>query len=228
MITKGKSQSFFDEAETSEQSESSKLVNDGFGEMHISVSEGKTVADAVNKVVLLYSFARQGHVWDFINEFTRRPIATLVDIFGSQDLRFDNVIEHHEKWVVKKRIDRPATFARAAGIGVAPTGIMGTPNIGSSAIATAALQVPVYRRERVKKTWTTEEYKPVEGIEGFHSRAFGFKDNLFGLVHPKIRKILGLSKKDGDVAAKLDTRKEKRKAVINYLTSLMEGQGIAG
>ena len=68
-----------------------------------------------------------------------------------------------------------------------------------------------------------------EGKEGFHSRAFSDYADLFGLVNPKVRKVLGLSKdKRQAVADNLDVRPIRRQAVRKYVQELAETQGLLG
>lgn len=67
------------------------------------------------------------------------------------------------------------------------------------------------------------------GTEGFHSRAFGDVEDLFGLVDPKVKKVLGLSKeKKHTTAKKLDVRKRRRSAVRNYVDELTKSRGLLG
>jgi hypothetical protein len=67
------------------------------------------------------------------------------------------------------------------------------------------------------------------GTEGFHSRAFSDEDNLFGLVNPKIKKLLGLSKgKDEATAQRMDVRGTRRAAVREYAVELTNSQGLLG
>lgn len=68
-----------------------------------------------------------------------------------------------------------------------------------------------------------------QGTEGFHSRAFGDFENLFGLVDPNVEQILGLSKeKDAAAIRRLDIRKRRREAVRDYLVELREDRGLLG
>jgi hypothetical protein len=48
--------------------------------------------ESIDGISLVYGLIkdRQGNVHDFIRDFTRRPIAHLVDILGSQNLEFDS------------------------------------------------------------------------------------------------------------------------------------------
>lgn len=67
----------------------------------------------------------------------------------------------------------------------------------------------------------------VQGIEGFHSRAFGPYENLFGLVTAEIESVVGL-KRGTTAAQKGDTRKTKQDAVKVYLSALGLGRAILG
>jgi hypothetical protein len=89
----------------------------------------------------------------------------------------------------------------------------------------------------------------VRGVEGFHSRAFGDFDDLRQLItnvdgERRPQTILGLTTMDADDAsdpaaqqraardaqraARLDTRKEKRLAVLRYLQATLATRGILG
>ncbi len=85
----------------------------------------------------------------------------------------------------------------------------------------------------------------VRGIEGFHSRAFGDFDDLRQIIGPvdgdRPRTILGLAVDDparssddaaaarsAPIAARMDTRKEKRTAVMRYLFRMKAATGILG
>jgi len=89
----------------------------------------------------------------------------------------------------------------------------------------------------------------VRGVEGFHSRAFGDFDDLRQLVRSvdgerRPQTILGLTSmdaddatdpaaqqratRDGERAARLDTRKEKRLAVLRYVHAVLATRGILG
>ena len=67
----------------------------------------------------------------------------------------------------------------------------------------------------------------VQGIEGFHSRAFGPYDNLFGLVQGDIENIVGI-KRGTTAAQKGDTRKRKQDAVLEYVGALQSARAILG
>lgn len=64
--------------------------------------------------------------------------------------------------------------------------------------------------------------KVEQGVEGFHSRAFGPHNNFFGLVTSDIRNILGIEPQSL-AATKGDVRKDKQDAVLVYVAKLMGG-----
>jgi hypothetical protein len=68
-----------------------------------------------------------------------------------------------------------------------------------------------------------------EGEEGFHSRAFGDTSDLFGLVDPKVRAIMGLSKeKQHATAKKLDVRGRRRQVVWDYVNEITSSRALLG
>ncbi len=132
--------------------------------LSLSQTKEATIAQSVALLVLSYSVVRHGKFDTdaFIRSYTWRPIATLLDMFGSNDL-----------------------------------------------------------------TLSEDGLDVVQGIEGFHSRAFGPFDNLFGLVPPEVNEILGL--KEGSTAShRADTRKRKRAAVLEYAATLKLGRVLLG
>jgi hypothetical protein len=67
----------------------------------------------------------------------------------------------------------------------------------------------------------------LQGVEGFHSRAFGLYDDLFGLVTNDIESVIGLQR--GSTAAqKGDVRKRKQLAVQEYVAALQFARAILG
>ena len=125
---------------------------------------GASIEQAAAFIQATYSRIKQSglNVEEFIRAYTWRPIATMVDIFGTRDLQ------------------------------LSPDGNF-----------------------------------VVQGIEGFHSRAFGPYSNLFGLVTPEIEDVVGL-KRGTTAAQKGDTRKVKQDAVKDYLSGLGIGRAIIG
>jgi hypothetical protein len=132
----------------------------------LMLDENASIQQAVEFLVLTYSYIKQQNnmnVDEFIRSYTWRPIASMVDMFGTSDLEFRQ-----------------------------PTG------------------------ESV-----------VRGIEGFHSRAFGPYDNVFGLVGADLEDIVGI--KRGSVAAqRADTRKRKLEAVQKFISALNTSRAILG
>jgi hypothetical protein len=117
---------------------------------------GASIEQAVAFLVATYSYIRhQGLDTDeFIRTFTYRPIASMVDCFGTSDLELSQ-----------------------------------------------------------------DGSEVLQGIEGLFSRSFGDFADLFGLVTPAIEQVVGL-KRDTLAAQKGDTRKRKRDAVLDYLSSV--------
>lgn len=135
------------------------------------------IAKAVNELVRIYGAVKANHydAPSFVHNYTWRPIASLVDMFGTADLK------------------------------ISDDGVV------------------------------------LSGREGFHSRAFGDLDELRQLVSPTKsgmpQKVLGLQAKpnevtgdksdpSAEVAKRLDTRREKRLAVLRYLNALAASRGV--
>lgn len=130
----------------------------------LSLVKGATIQQAVAHIVLTYSIVRQAgfDTNEFIRGYTWRPIASMVDMFGSSDLQLD------------------------------PTG-----------------------------------NSVVNGVEGFHSRAFGPFDDLFGLVTPEIESVVGI-KRGTAPAEHADTRKRKYQAALDYIAQLRLSRAMLG
>ena len=123
-----------------------------------------TIEQAVNYLVMQYSYVKQSgaDVDAFVSAYTWRPIATMVDLFGSADL----VI-----------------------------------NADSGAVT--------------------------QGVEGFHSRAFGPYNNIFNLVTPQIQSILGINRQSAS-AGTTDVRGPRFAAVADYIGALTFSTGLLG
>lgn len=80
----------------------------------------------------------------------------------------------------------------------------------------------------ITKKKTVEQGYKVDGVEGFHSRAFSDESNLFGLVDAKVTKVLGISVSNQAVAKKLDVRGIRRQAVRDYMQELTNSRGLLG
>lgn len=133
-------------------------------ELVYQLTAGATIEQAVAFLMATYSHIKTAglDVEEFIRSYTWRPVANMVDMFGTGDLQLSSD--------------------------------------GSSI---------------------------VQGIEGFHSRAFGPFNDLFGLVTPEIEEVTGI-KRGTNGAQKTDTRKQKQDAVREFLTGLGLGRGILG
>ena len=125
---------------------------------------GCSIQQAVDFLLQTYSYIKHEgtDVDEFIGSYTWRPIATLVDIFGTSDLAYD----------------------------------------------------------------TTGE-KVLQGFEGFHSRAVGPYNDLFGLVDADIETVLNI-KRGSTAAQNVDVRKERREQVERYVTALLFGNALLG
>lgn len=132
----------------------------------VSLGEGSTIGQAAEFLNLTYSYVKQADLDadEFIRAYTWRPIATLIDMFGTEDLEFTE-----------------------DGSSVANEG----------------------------------------AIEGFHSRAFGPYEDVFGLVTPEIETVLGI-KRGSTTAQRADTRKRKLERVLKFSTALTGGRAQVG
>jgi hypothetical protein len=130
----------------------------------VALDKNSSIQQAVDFLLLTYSFARLSgaDVNQFIRSYTWRPIATLVDMLGTSDLKF-----------------------------------------------------------------STDGETVTQGFEGFHSRAFGPYDDLFGLVGPDIENILGI-KRGSTTAQRADVRKRRYESVQAYVSALLFSRGILG
>jgi len=130
------------------------------------LSEDQTIEQGVAFLQITYSYMKQNgiDVEEYLRAFTWRPIASMVDIFGTSDLRL-----------------------------------------------------------------SSDGTKVIQGMEGFHSRAFGDFSDLFGLVTPEIDKILGIKNDKTRLASKMgDTRGIKREAVLELRNELEFTRAVLG
>lgn len=130
----------------------------------LALTKDSNIQQAVAFIVLSYAVIKQAgfSAHDFIRTYTWRPIATMLDMFGSSDLELD-----------------------------------------------------------------MDGNQVVKGIEGFHSRAFGPYEDLFGLVTNDIESVVGV--KRGTVQSqRSDTRKRKFLAAIAYAAQLRISKAILG
>ena len=161
----------------SEPTEEEEILDSIIGQ----ISVRSPIALAAEEVVRIYSQVKLNRydVHSFIRAYAWRPVASMVDLFGTANLEI------------------------------------------------------------------TDQGEVVRGVEGFHSRAFGDFDDLRQIIGPgdgsRPRTILGLAVDNPDessddaraaaaapIAARLDTRKEKRTAVLRYLLYLMSSCGVLG
>ena len=130
----------------------------------IDLQEGASLQQAIEFLQLTYSYIRQSgvDVDEFIGAYTWRPIASLVDMFGTSDLAYDSTGQ-----------------------------------------------------------------KVLQGFEGFHSRAIGPYQDLFGLVTSEIEDVLNI-KRGSTAAQNIDVRKERREKVEQYVAALLFGNALLG
>lgn len=146
--------------EAMEASETAEDVTDAIADLPIvnSLGEDATIEQAVEFITMTYSYVKQADMDadEFIRSYTWRPIASLIDMFGTEGLTFN---------------------------------------------------------------WNGTEVTSPGEIEGFHSRAFGPYEDVFGLVAPEIETLLRI-KRGSTVAQKGDTRKRKFEAVSMLAAAL--------
>lgn len=132
--------------------------------IQLSLTKDANIEQAVAFLVLTYSVIRQAGFdpEQFIRSYTWRPIASLLDMFGTNDLLLDP---------------------------------------GGNTV--------------------------VQGVEGFHSRAFGPYEDLFGLVTSDIESVVGISR-GSTQAQKADTRKRKFERVLDYVAAIRLSRAILG
>lgn len=130
----------------------------------VALDEGSSIQEAVEFLLLTYSHIKNSgmDIEEFIRAYTWRPIASMLDMFGTQDLQLSDDGE-----------------------------------------------------------------QVVDGIEGFHSRAFGEFENLFGLTTPDIENIIGITRGD-QAAQRADTRLRKIRAVQAYRSALLFTTAVLG
>jgi len=130
----------------------------------LTLDTGSSIEQAVDFLVLTYSYMKQSGLDpdEFIRSYTWRPIATMLDMFGTSDLEF-----------------------------------------------------------------TEDGASVAKGIEGFHSRAFGNYNDLFGLTTPDIESILGVTRQSL-ARQRLDVRGRRFQAVADFVSSLQLSRALIG
>ena len=129
-----------------------------------SLEDGSSIAQACEYIVQVYSYIKSSglDIDDFIRSYSWRPIATMVDMFGTDNLKYD------------------------------PSG-----------------------------------QTVVTGVEGFHSRAFGPYQDLYGMTPTQTKTIFGVNAGSG-FAKRADTRMAKYLAVRSYADMLRAFRAILG
>lgn len=75
--------------------------------------------------------------------------------------------------------------------------------------------------------FSSDGLQVLRGIEGFHSRAFGPYENLFGLVTPEVELVLD-TKVANKAAQRNDVRKRRYDLVVAYLTAIQFSRALLG
>ncbi len=158
----------------------------------IAVFGGITIKDALDNLAQTYLNLRieSQDLHRFIDDYTYRPVASLVDLFGYGWRK--GKIKGHEGHADPDKPD---------------DGVLGTYYVGP------------FSEYDPTGEWT-EEVKDNKGRirEGFHSAAFGRLDNLALLPHEPLANVLGREVRDID--KRVDPRKERYKRILAYKDSL--------
>lgn len=136
----------------------------------------------------------------FVQDYTHRPIATLEDMFGSDDLQYSLGTP-----------DDPFDSRKTAK-------------------ATVTAKENLSGRDRSPFASTSQKLTLVSGRPGFHSTAIAPYGSLLGLVDNPDAELPRLSSKGKKfpLAKDLDPRPERRAAVQEYADSLQAGTGSLG
>lgn len=189
----------------------------------------RTIENSVDFLIRAYSFVKVNSldVGDFLWAYCWRPVATMVDILGGSDVEVRQ-IEKDVMRTVKQRIlrQKEEVIGGESTTGRPESSARFTEDTRYSQSIGVALQT-VYDTKYVKRLGKRISYEVV-GKEGFHSRAFGDVEDLFGLVSPTVQRVLGLSDSKRKVAARLDVRKRRRDVVRSYLAELTGSRGLMG
>jgi hypothetical protein len=191
----------------------------------------RTIENSVDFLIRAYSSVKVNSldVGDFLRAYTWRPVATMVDILGGADLEIKKVKKTTYK-VVKQRVLKKKMKLIVLGestTGKPESSAYFTPETRDSELVGVTVIRPVYGTKYIRRPITQIGYE-VTGKEGFHSRAFGDEEDLFGLVSPTVKRVLGLSDAKRKIAAKLDVRKRRREVVRLYVAELTGSRGLIG
>lgn len=130
----------------------------------LTLDKNSSIQSAVGFLVQTYSYVKLASLDtdEFIRSYVWRPIASMTDMFGSDDLQL-----------------------------------------------------------------SADGFSVVQGIEGFHSRAFGPYNDLFGLVSPDLNSVVGI-KRNSTAAQKADVRKRRQDAIKEYVAALQFARAVLG
>jgi len=182
----------------------------------LNIEKERTIENSVDFLVRAYSFVKVNNldVGDFLRAYGWRPIATMVEIMGGNDLKIE------KKDIKVRRVVRQKYVVKKQEVIPLLTDPLGP-------LTTEVKTKPIYGTRMVSRLVSRPGYV-VTGREGFHSRAFGDTEDLFGLVSPTVTRVLQLSGSKRKVAAKLDVRKRRRDVVRLYVAELTGSQGLLG
>lgn len=194
----------------------------------------RTIENSVDFLIRAYSFVKVNNldVGDFLRAYSWRPVATMVDILGGADLEIKKVTKTTTKVVKRRFVKKPGSREVVDWIGGVTITVKDengkvTSRSNEGGAPITVIHQPVYGTKYVKRSTSQTGYE-VTGKEGFHSRAFGDVEDLFGLVSPTVKRVLGLSDSKRKVAAKLDVRKRRRDTVRSYVGELTGSRGLIG
>ena len=202
----------------------------------------RTVENSVDFLVRAYSFVKVNNldVGDFLGSYAWRPVATMVDILGGNDFSVSKVSRDAKRTVLKKKKLTKAELAKIKkqqsdadfAEFLAPDGTPAEQALALSKYRQQSVDLGKTPKAKMGYQYVTETYSKigyeVSGKEGFHSRAFGDTEDLFGLVSPTVKRVLGLSDKKRKITAKLDVRKRRRDVVRLYVAELTKSRGLVG
>lgn len=198
----------------------SKKNSINFGDVKKQLASIRT---SVNRLLVAYSFAAKVNGATFAEDYATRSMATMEDVLGTSDLDFGEDKMRVPTWKTVRNYGIGAklgvlvanTAHSVAEWGTSVGGIVGTA-VGNFA---SLLSRNDYAWKKIRIYKMLEYWKANVGKEGFHSRAIAPVDDISVLVEPRVKTILGLNR-ESKVLEKVDTRKEKREAVLAYMNDV--------
>lgn len=180
----------------------------------------RTVENSIDFLVRSYSFIKVNNldIGDFLKAYSWRPVATFPEIMGGENLQIKEV------YTVKNKVVKARYLKSKEKFVIIPL----VDEVGNDAgTRKEVLAKAKYGYRYVTRPTRVRTFKS-EGLEGFHSRAFGDVEDLFGLVNPAVSQVLKLSSEQRKVAARLDVRKRRREVIRAYVAELTHSKGLIG